>query len=216
MNFLAAIGKGITLVNRKIAMAASLLIFPLVGIMCVEVFRRYFLGSPSIYAFDLQWMICGSMIFLGGAYCLAENVHVRADILYNMLKRRWQLIIDIVLYPVFFFTACAALTYSSWVLFYNAYTLGEASRMTSWGPVMWPSRLVLFTSFCMLSIQGVVKFITLLVTAPAEIKAEEAAAAAKKLAAKAEVEAAEAETPKAEVEVAEAEADAAGGGDETS
>ena len=158
MNFLAAIGKGITWVNTKIAMTAMLLIFPLIAIVCVEVFMRYFLGSPTKYAFDLSWMINGTLVFLGGAYAIADNVHVRADIFYNMLKKHWQLVIDIVLYPLFFFTAMAALVYSSYGLMVNAWTLGEVSRMTSWGPPLGPSRTVMFAAFVMVFLQGIVKF----------------------------------------------------------
>jgi len=185
MNFLAKVGKGITFINTKIAVAASLLIFPLIALIVVEVFRRYFLNDPSVYAFDMQWMLCGTLVFLGGAYALAENVHVRADILYNMLGKRWQLLIDIVLYPVFFFSAMLALTYSSYTLFMNAWIFGEASRMTSWGPPMWPSRLILFIAFVMLTVQGVVKYIQLIGGAPAAIKAEKAELEAKKLEAEA-------------------------------
>ncbi|MCL2436855.1 MAG: TRAP transporter small permease subunit [Clostridiales bacterium] len=179
MNFPAKIGNALTFANKKIAQGASLLIFPLIAIIVVEVFLRYFMGSPSIYAFDLQWMVCGTLVFLGGAYALAENVHVRADILYNTLRKRWQLLIDVVLYPVFFFTTMIALCYVTWGLFQSAVEFNEVSPMTSWRPIVWPVRLILFISMAMLLVQGVIKYITLIVNAPKEIRAEAAALAEK-------------------------------------
>jgi TRAP-type mannitol/chloroaromatic compound transport system permease small subunit len=183
MKFPAMIGKGITFLNAKIAFGASMLIFPLIAVIVVEVGMRYFVGSPTIYAFDLQWMLCGTLVFLGGAYALAENVHVRADILYNMLRKRWQILIDIVLYPVFFFSFMGVLTYASYGLLVNAWIHNEVSPMTFWRPVLWPSRLILFTAMVMLTVQGVVKYISLIAGARSDIRADEEAHAAKQAAA---------------------------------
>ena len=158
MNFLVKIGNGITKVNTRIAKIASILIFPLIAVIIYEVFMRYIFNAPTIFSFDLQWMICGSMVFLGGAYALADNVHVRADILYNLLPKRVQATLDLVLYPVFFFSSTIAIAYAVWGGFRNAWVFQEASRATSWGPYTWPVRLVLFIAICMLIVQGIVKF----------------------------------------------------------
>jgi len=188
MKSLAMIGRGITFINTKIALAASMLIFPLILLIVVEVFRRYVLEDPSIFAFDLQWMICGAFVFLGGAYALADNVHVRADILYNMLRKRWQLVIDIILYPVFFFSFMFVMVWATFNIFERALYFGEVSPATAWRPILWPSRLILFISMVMLTLQGVVKFVTLIANAPKDIKADNEAHAAKLEAAKAEKE----------------------------
>ena len=179
MNFLAKIGRGITYFNTKVAFVASLLIFPLIALIVIEVFRRYVLGNPSVFAFDLQWMICGTLVFFGGAYALADNVHVRADILYNMLRKRWQLLIDIVLYPLFFFPFLFVLIYALHGLLVNAWIWGEVSPVTAWRPVIWPSRLILLLAMSLLALQGVVKYLTLIGNAKRDIKADDEARAAK-------------------------------------
>jgi len=181
MKFPAMIGRGITFFNTKLAFVASLLIFPLIALIVVEVFRRYFLGNPSTFAFDLQWMICGALVFFGGAYALADNVHVRADILYNMLKKPWQILIDIILYPVFFFAFMFVMTHSTWELLRNAWIHGEVSPYTTWRPALWPSRLILLISMALLTLQGVVKYITLIANAPKDIRADKEARQAKAL-----------------------------------
>jgi TRAP-type mannitol/chloroaromatic compound transport system permease small subunit len=162
LNFLKAIGNFITRVNYWIARVASFLIYPIILVICFEVFCRYVLNSPTIYTYDLTWMSYGALIFLGGAYALAYDVHVKADILYNMMNKWGKMIINLVCYPAFFFTSLYAFLGSSYVLMRNAWAYHEISRYTSWGPPTGPVKTVLFVSFVMLAIQGVVKFIQLI------------------------------------------------------
>ena len=159
MNFLKLIAKIITKFNEIVAKAASYLIFPIIAVVCIEVFIRYVLKHPSPYSQDLIWMCYGTLIFLGGAYALAEDVHVKADIFYNMMKRPLQLLVNVVCYPLFFFTAMAAFLYSTRKLMMNAWIYAEISRVTSWGPPTAPVKTILFISFVMLTLQGIVKFI---------------------------------------------------------
>ena len=158
MKFLATIGNGITKANTFIARVVSYLIYPIIFVIVIEVFFRYILKAPTPYTYDLSWMMYGTMIFLGGAYALADNVHVKADIIYNSLKRKAKLVIDVLCYPAFFFTTVAALIYSTYILMANAWAFNEISRMTSWGPPTGPVRTILFISFVILGLQGIVKF----------------------------------------------------------
>ena len=158
MGFLKTIGNFITKMNEFAAKAVMWLIFPLSFIVVYEVFMRYILNKPAIYTFDLTWMIYGALIFIGGGYALQHEVHVRADIFYNMMKRRGKLIVNLFCYPVFFFASVIALVYSSYFLMANAWIYGEISRGTSWGPPTGPIKTVLFVSMVLLLLQGIVKF----------------------------------------------------------
>ena len=161
MNFLKAIGNVITKFNWWVARIASFLIFPIIAFICFEVFMRYFLSKPTIYTYDLTWMAYGTLIFLGGAFALAYDVHVKADILYNMMNKWGKLIINVICYPAFFFTSMYAFLGASYILMMNAWKYSEISRYTSWGPPVAPIKTVLFISFVLLTAQGVVKIIQL-------------------------------------------------------
>ena len=158
MKFLTAIGAGITKMNFWIARVVSYLIYPIIAVIVIEVFFRYVLNNPTPYTYDASWMMYGALIFLGGAYALADDVHVRADIFYNMLKNRGKFIINLICYPLFFFAAMAALMFATWNQFLSALEHGEMSTVTSFRPLMWPIRFVLFFSFVILTLQGIVKF----------------------------------------------------------
>ena len=161
MKIFKLIGNAITKANDKIALAASLLIYPLVFVVVLEVFFRYVLSKPSPYTFDLTWMLYGALVFLGGAYCITHNVHVKADIFYNIFPPIVKKISDIVCYVCLFFTAAVAYVYSTGLMMKNAWVYHEISRSTSWGPITGPIKTILFISLVMLSLQGLVKFLQL-------------------------------------------------------
>jgi len=162
LKFFKAIAKFITKVNEIIAIIGAYLIFPIIAIIAIEVICRYFINKPTIWAYDMTWMLYGCLIFMGGAYALANNVHVRADIFYNLLPKVGQLIINLICYPAFFFFSMAAFVYSSFFLMRNAWVFSEVSRYTMWGAVTWPCKTVLFVSMTMLMLQGIIKFIQLI------------------------------------------------------
>ena len=174
MKFFKAIAKIITKINEIIATIGAYLIFPIIAIIAIEVIFRYFINKPTVWAYDMTWMLYGCLIFMGGAYALAANVHVKADIFYNLLPKAGQLIINLICYPAFFFFSMSAFVYSSFNLMKNAWVFQEVSRYTMWGAVTWPCKTVLFVSFTLLTIQGVIKFIQLIKEGVTREKVEKA------------------------------------------
>jgi TRAP-type mannitol/chloroaromatic compound transport system permease small subunit len=48
-----------------------------------EVFVRYLLNDPTSWAFDMSYMLYGALFFMGGAYTLSRDGHVRGDFIYR-------------------------------------------------------------------------------------------------------------------------------------
>ena len=74
-----------------------------------EVFVRYVLNAPTVWAFDMMVQMYGALFIMAGPYALAQDSHVRADVVYRLLPVRWQARIDFVLYILFFFPGMLAL-----------------------------------------------------------------------------------------------------------
>jgi len=161
LNVIKSVGNAITKVNRAAAKFAAFLIFPLIFIITFEVFMRFVLSMPTKYSYDLAWMMYATLVFLGGGYVLAQNKHVRADVFYEKLKRRGKMIVNVLCYPVFFFTSAGALVYSTFRLAKSAWIYGETGFWTDWQVPIAPIRTVLFLSMAMLAFQGIVKFFEL-------------------------------------------------------
>jgi TRAP-type mannitol/chloroaromatic compound transport system permease small subunit len=74
-----------------------------------EVFVRYVLNSPTVWAFDMMVQMYGALFLMAGPYALAQDAHVRADFIYRLFPVRVQASLDLVLYILFFFPGMLAL-----------------------------------------------------------------------------------------------------------
>jgi TRAP-type mannitol/chloroaromatic compound transport system permease small subunit len=71
--------------------------------MGYEVVVRYWFRQPTSWAFDLSYMMYGTLFMMGGAYTLSRDAHVRADFVYRLWKPRTQALVEVILYFFFFF-----------------------------------------------------------------------------------------------------------------
>ena len=69
--------------------------------VCYEVFVRYVLNAPTVWAFDMMIQMYGALFLMAGPYALAQDAHVRGDVLYRLFPVKWQARIDFVLYLPF-------------------------------------------------------------------------------------------------------------------
>jgi TRAP-type mannitol/chloroaromatic compound transport system permease small subunit len=99
-------------INTAIGKAFGWYILILTFGVCYEVFVRYALHNPTIWAYDLSYNMYGSLFIMAGAYTLCRNAHVRGDVLYRLWPPRVQAGIDLTLYVLFFFPGVLALVYS--------------------------------------------------------------------------------------------------------
>tara|TARA_B100000427_G_C15507642_1_gene594742 strand:- start:411 stop:983 length:573 start_codon:yes stop_codon:yes gene_type:complete len=76
-----------------------------------EVFVRYVLNSPTVWAFDMMVQMYGALFLMAGPYALAQDTHVRADVVYRLLPVRWQASLDLILFICFFFPGMLALAW---------------------------------------------------------------------------------------------------------
>jgi TRAP-type mannitol/chloroaromatic compound transport system permease small subunit len=76
---------------------------PLVVAVSIEVFSRYLLDAPTIWSFDVTYMLYGTIFMLGAAYALHKGAHIRTDFFFEKWSVRTRGVIDSVAYLVFFF-----------------------------------------------------------------------------------------------------------------
>src|SRR6476620_990127 len=150
-------------ISTWLGKAAAWLIVLLMSVVCVEVFKRYIMDTPTAWIFDLDNIIYGTLFMLGGAYTLAQNAHVRGDFLYSSMRPRMQASLDLVLYIVFFIPGIAALIYSGWVFAVESWTINEHSNVTANGPPVWQFKFMIPLAGAMVMLQGIADIITCVV-----------------------------------------------------
>ena len=133
----------------------ALIVLPLVLANVVEVFMRYVMNSPTVWALDTTIMSYGSLFMLGSAYALLKGAHVRTDMLWEKFSDRKKGIIDSIAFIVFFLPSMAILVYISFGEFQYAMEIDEKSTATIWQPALWPYRAVVPLAALLLFLQGI-------------------------------------------------------------
>lgn len=152
--------KGIDRFTERVGRVVSYLSVVLIVVITYEVGARYIFNSPTAWSYDLSYMIGGGFWVLAGAYAILHNSNVRVDVLYVRLRRKWQLLIDIVFTILFFFPMWLVILRGSVLHTWTAIVLNERSSIGHWAPSMVPFRLVGLVAVILILIQGVSWFVT--------------------------------------------------------
>ena len=128
---------------------------PLVVVVAWEVTARYAFNAPTIWSFDLTYMLYGTIFMLGAAYALHKGAHIRTDFFFEKWSTRTKGVIDSVAYIVFFFPSIFTFLIVSGAEGWYAFGIGETSEQTPWRPIQWPFKMVVPLACLLLIVQGV-------------------------------------------------------------
>jgi len=79
---------------------ASYLMPILAGVVAFEVFARYFLDSPTIWAYDVSLFMFGYIAALGGAYAQQQRGHINVDILFNKMSPKIKSLFNLITFSL--------------------------------------------------------------------------------------------------------------------
>ena len=82
--------------------------------MAYEVVVRYLFRAPTAWAYDVGYMLYGTLFMMAGAYTLSRDGHVRGDFIYRLWRPRTQAAVELALYFLFFFPGVLALIFAGW------------------------------------------------------------------------------------------------------
>ena len=86
---------------------------PLVLAVSYEVIARYAFNAPTIWSFDVTYMLYGTIFMLGAAYALHKGAHIRTDFFYEKWSDKTKGMVDSISYLVFFFPSLIMLLAAS-------------------------------------------------------------------------------------------------------
>ncbi|MFQ5897774.1 MAG: TRAP transporter small permease subunit [Candidatus Methylomirabilia bacterium] len=124
-----------------------------------EVFVRYVLRDPTAWAFDISYIMYGTLFMMAGAYTLSRDGHVRGDVVYRLWPPRVQAAIEFVLYLVFFFPGVLALIYAGMDYAGESWGWREASINSPAGVPVYPLKMILPVASFVLLLQGIAQTI---------------------------------------------------------
>jgi TRAP-type mannitol/chloroaromatic compound transport system permease small subunit len=118
------------------------------------VFARYLFHAPTIWSFDVTYMLYGALFMLGAAYALHKGAHIRTDFFWEHFSARKKGLIDSISYVLLFFPAFTLLFIVSLNEANYAFQINETSDQTPWRPILWPFKYAVPLACALLLIQG--------------------------------------------------------------
>ena len=120
----------------------------LMGGTVYEVVMAYVFNAPTLWNFDFSMQMYGAILMMSGAYTLAQEAHVRGDVIYRLFSNRVQASIDFILYFIFFFPGVIALAFYG----YEYAALAWKIKETSWSS---PAQIQIYMVKAMIPCAGV-------------------------------------------------------------
>lgn len=157
MKFLSKILDSIDYSSEIIGKFSKYLILVIISIMLFEIISRYVFNDPTEWVAELSSYIFGSYFFLGGAYILLREGHVRMDILYVKWTEKGKKIADIATFPLFALYV-GIVVYGGIGNIQFSLKVNEHSN-SLWGPPLAPIKIIMTFGSLLLLIQGISIFI---------------------------------------------------------
>lgn len=137
----------------------SYLILLLIAAVVYEVVSRYAFDAPTIWSFEVQRMLGGTVFVMGFAWVLLMKAHVRVDLLYQRLSPRGQAILDAVLtlllvFPLWIMVMPRMI---EWVQI--SWAIHEESSDSAWRNIIYPFKTVAPIAIFLLILALVTTFI---------------------------------------------------------
>ncbi len=139
--------------------AAALCALGLIAVTMIEVTSRYVFRMPTLWAFDVAYMLNGGGFMLACALALKYNQHVSVDILSQSFRPRLRRGIEIVVFTALVLPAIGLLCYAAWGQFWRAWITGELEQVSPWQPMVWPFRLMMAVGLSALWLQVLARII---------------------------------------------------------
>lgn len=143
--------------STLIGLAMSLLIPAMMLVITYEVVLRYFLRSPTVWAFDTAIFMFGYVGLLSGAYALKHGLHINVDILHARFSARRRAVIDSITAPLVCFFLVLVIVYG-WRSGWDAWSHG-ARRPSEWGPPLGHFMLMIPLGALLLLLQAVANWL---------------------------------------------------------
>jgi TRAP-type mannitol/chloroaromatic compound transport system permease small subunit len=147
-----ALVRAIERLSTAVGIFGAILIVPLVLATCWEVLARYAFGAPTIWAYEIGYMLTGSHFLLGMAYTLRLGEHIRIDIFSGRFSARTRALLDLAGYAVVL-PLLVWLTLYLFRYFWSGYASNEKSGASAFNMPVWPFRVVFFVAFLVLAMQ---------------------------------------------------------------
>jgi len=158
MNGLLGLARLIDGVSERIGRFVYWLLLLAVLISTVNAITRKAFNIGSNAYLEAQWYLFAAVFMLGAGYVFLHDQHVRIDIVSSRLKRKTQVLIDVVGIALFLIPLCLVVAYMALPSVMLAYNTSEVSANPG-GLIRWPLYVLVPIGFVLLAVQALSELI---------------------------------------------------------
>lgn len=154
-NALKAYVRYVDSMNRVIGRITMYVIFVMIGVLLwSSVSKTFFL--PSLWTLEVAQFLMVAYYMLGGPYSIQLGSNVRMDLFYGSWSDRRKAWFDaFTVFLLLFYLG--VLLYGGWESTSYSLLYGERSS-TAWRPVLWPIKVTMCFSICLMILQALSEF----------------------------------------------------------
>jgi len=146
-------------ITRFVGKTIAWLILPMMMSLVWEVVARYFFNAPTVWAYDMTFMLYGTFFMIGSAWTLQRGGHIRTDNYYGRWSDRTKARVDLACYAVFFFPAMVVFAWLGAEYFWKSMLQNERIVTSPWLPIVWPFKFVMPATAVLLLLHGIAECI---------------------------------------------------------
>ena len=145
--------------NDVLGGIAMVFLVAMIGDMLYEVISRRVFGAPTMWAYDISFMLNGVGFMFAAGYTLRRNGHIRIDFLSTRLKLKNQDLINMVVYFFLIFPALCCLIIGAYQGWLKAFLTNQLDPASAWMPLLWPLYAGILIGFVSFPLQSIAEFI---------------------------------------------------------
>jgi TRAP-type mannitol/chloroaromatic compound transport system permease small subunit len=139
--------------NEAMGQFTKWLMALVVAIVTFDVFMRYVLNSPTLWGYDLTYMVGCGFYTLGLGYAQKHGANIRVDLWYSKFPPRVKVVFDTLTTLFFFLPTYILLTQKLWENALHSLASGEKATTSTWYPYLAPVKLCLAAGFSLFVLQ---------------------------------------------------------------
>lgn len=151
-------------INHIAAVIAAICIPVMAVSILYEVIMRYAFNAPTIWAYEVSYMLMGTSLMLGLGFCAQLRRNIRVDFFYDSVSEKKQALFDFVGYVFLLLPASIWLSWGLFEYFIEAYKLNERTGESAWNPLVWPFKFFFTFGFFIFSLQMIAETIKCILT----------------------------------------------------
>ncbi len=159
MKVVLFITKFIDKLNEWVARFASYFMFALVLTLVYEVVARYAFKSPTLWSYDMTYMLSSIFLIFGMAYTFKMRGHVAVDLITERLPRRIAAALACIMALALFFPFLYMLLKAMLPNLKMSWVFKERAAAGTWLPPIYPFKAWLFAGLFLLFLQGISEFL---------------------------------------------------------